>query len=90
MPPPRSKLRSDFLIPGCSNAPKKSTSRCHDTAPIIPIYLTVNTTKNNKGSPKINTLGDIPQMTSKFREIVPPFHRQENCIPYPFGSHPMA
>ncbi len=24
---------------------------------------------------------DISQITPKFREIVPPFHRQENCIP---------
>ncbi len=26
-------------------------------------------------------LVDIPQMTSKFGTIVPPFHRQGNCIP---------
>ena len=39
-------------------------------------------------------LSDILQMTSKFVEIVPPSHRQENCIPFAairwhdFGNRP--
>ncbi|MCZ6862771.1 MAG: hypothetical protein O7I42_21310, partial [Alphaproteobacteria bacterium] len=33
-------------------------------------------------APKITTLTDISQITPKFREIVPPFHRQGNCIPW--------
>ncbi len=34
--------------------------------------------------PRVGTsyaLSDISQITPKFREIVPPFHRQGNCIP---------
>ncbi len=29
----------------------------------------------------MEALADIPQMTSKFAEVVPPLHRQGNCIP---------
>jgi choline dehydrogenase-like flavoprotein len=32
-------------------------------------------------APENIVLADISQMSSKYREIIPPFHRQRNCIP---------
>ena len=31
---------------------------------------------------QVQTLSDIPQMTSKFAVIIPPYHRQGNDIPF--------
>ncbi len=60
----------------------------------LPLSLTTQCQKPGVDFPGQYTSVDIPQMTSKFGRIVPPFHRQENCIPFAairgpyFGDRP--
>ena len=59
-----------------------------------PYPPTAPLTRSQDQYQSIASLADISQLTPKFREIVPPSHRQGNCIPFAafrwhdFGNRP--